>query len=71
MAYLLGFIAADGCLVKNKRGACFLEIKSIDREIIYKVRSILGSDHKINSKQPSNKNWHRVYRLQIGSKRGI
>jgi hypothetical protein len=28
MAYVLGFIIADGCVIKNKRGACFLEISS-------------------------------------------
>ena len=37
MAYVLGFIAADGSLIKNKRGACFIEIQSIDKEIIYKM----------------------------------
>jgi len=25
MAYVLGFFAADGSMVKNKRGACFIE----------------------------------------------
>ncbi|TSC56528.1 MAG: hypothetical protein Greene071421_167 [Parcubacteria group bacterium Greene0714_21] len=33
MAYVLGFITADGALIKNKRGAKFIEIQSIDKEL--------------------------------------
>lgn len=68
MAYVLGFIAADGSLSKNKRGAHFTEIQSVDKEIVYKIRDALQSNLKIGEYQPRNQNHQRKYRLQIGSK---
>ena len=68
MAYVLGFIAADGALIKNKRGACFLEIQSTDKEIVYKIRSVFKSNLAIGEYQPKHENHNRRYRLQIGSK---
>lgn len=68
MAYILGFIVADGCLIKNKRGACFLEIQSTDKNIVYSIREVLKSDLEISEYQPKNKNYSKRYRLQIGSK---
>ncbi len=69
MAYVLGFIVADGSLIKNKRGACFLELTSTDKEIIYKIRRVLQSNLAIGEYQPRNKNYKRRYRIQIGSKK--
>jgi len=68
MAYVLGFIAADGSLIKNKRGAYFIDIQSIDKEIIYKIRDVFKSDIKIGEYQPKYENPNKRYRLQIGSK---
>jgi intein-encoded DNA endonuclease-like protein len=69
MAYVLGYFAADGCMYKNKRGACFIEFKSIDKTLLEKVRLLLGSDHKISKKvYPPDSNYSVLYRLQIGSK---
>ena len=68
MAYVLGFIFADGTVFKNKRGAFFLEITSTDVEIIKKIRKIMNSDHKIGIREPKKAGWKRSYRLQIGSK---
>ncbi len=65
MAYILGFIAADGALIKNKRGANFLEIEITDKELLKSIRKILGSNHKISTRHRSSK---LSYRLQIGSK---
>lgn len=48
MAYVLGFIAADGSLVENKCGAHFLDICSTDKEIIYRIKRILKSNHKVS-----------------------
>jgi len=67
MAYVLGFFTADGCLIKNKRGACFIEFQITDKEILFKIRSVIGSNHKISERNEVD-HWKRVYRLQIGSK---
>ena len=67
MAYVLGYILADGSLIKNKRGAYFTEITSIDKESIVKIRQALDSNLKINAYQPKNSQLR--YRLQIGSKK--
>ena len=65
MAYILGFIYADGNLTKNKRGGHYLSIYTADRELLIKMREILKSNHKIsNRKSISGFN----YCIQIGSK---
>ena len=63
MAYVLGFIAADGSLIKNKRGACFIEIQSIDKEIIYKIKKVLHTNLKIGAYQSKHINYKKRYRL--------
>lgn len=68
MAYVLGFIAADGCLMRNKRGAYFLEIQSTDKDIVYEIRKALKSNLRVGEYQSKNKNYNKKYRLQIGSK---
>ena len=70
MAYVLGFFAADGNMIKNKRGAHFVAFYSTDKDLIEKVRDLLSSNHKVALKKTSlsNKNWKPSYQLQIGSK---
>ena len=70
MAYVLGFFAADGNMIKNNRGAHFIAFYSTDFSIIKNVRNLLDSNHKISNKQKSkiNKKWKDCYQLQIGSK---
>jgi len=68
MAYVLGFITADGSLIKNKRGACFIEIQSTDKEIIYKIKKVLHTNLKIGAYQSKHINYKKRYRLEIGSK---
>ncbi len=69
MAYVLGFFAADGSMLKNKRGACFIEFQITDICVLKKIKKALGSDHKISSRQSKkNPKWKTLYRLQIGSK---
>lgn len=46
MAYVFGYIAADGCLRPNKNT---LSIKSIDYELLEHVRNEMSSNHKINT----------------------
>lgn len=67
MAYVLGFFAADGSMTKNKRGACFVEFRITDKEILEKMQSAMGSDHTISVRN-GNSEHKTIYRLQIGSK---
>ena len=67
MAYVLGFFTADGSMTKNKRGAHFIEFEITDKDLLYQIRQLLGSDHKITEIK-RNVRWKNTYRLQIGSK---
>ncbi|OGM91420.1 hypothetical protein A2999_02985 [Candidatus Wolfebacteria bacterium RIFCSPLOWO2_01_FULL_38_11] len=68
MAYVSGFFAADGSMIKNKRGAYFIEFKSTDKEIINKIRKTIRANLAIGEYQPKQENHNKRYRLQIGSK---
>lgn len=67
MAYVLGFFTADGNMIKNKRGAHFIEFQITDKKILEKIRNILCSNHKITIRKRNIK-YKLSYRLQIGSK---
>ena len=68
MAYVLGFFTADGNMIKNKRGACFIEFQITDKGLLVKIKNLLQSNHKITIRK-RNKKWKISYRLQIGSKK--
>jgi intein/homing endonuclease len=68
MAYVLGFFAADGSMIQNKRGAHFIEFNITDLELLEDIKGALRSDHKISGRVRSGHNWKTLYRLQIGSK---
>lgn len=70
MAYILGFLFADGYVFKNPRGSYFFCFCSTDREIIRKIRNVLQSNHKIGLRlrNKDNPKWKDLYVLQIGSK---
>ncbi|MDD5750530.1 MAG: LAGLIDADG family homing endonuclease [Candidatus Pacebacteria bacterium] len=68
MAYVLGYFAADGCMFINPRGSHFIEFTSTDRELIEKIKVLIGSKHKIGTHKHENSNWLCSYRLQVGSK---
>ncbi len=65
MAYVLGFICADGNLMKNKRGAHFIAIYSADLNLLVDIKNAMKSEHKISHKKGGNGNNHCI---QIGSK---
>jgi len=65
MAYILGFFTADGSMIKNKRGAHFIEFYIKDKDLLGKIRKSLHSNHKIKTRE---RNGWTAYRLQIGSK---
>lgn len=53
MAYILGYIFADGCISfdKNrKKNPYTLNITSIDKKHLYKIRKSLNSSHKVGKK---------------------
>lgn len=68
MAYVLGFLFADGYVMTNTRGSAYFCFCSTDREIILKIRNALESNHKIGKRTSKVKNWKPLYVLQIGSK---
>lgn len=65
MAYVLGYIAADGNISIGKRGNCYLALEGIDKGLIVDMRKALGSNHRIAVRERGNT---VSYRLQIGSK---
>lgn len=69
MAYVLGFLIADGYVFTNPRGSNYFGFTSTDKEIIEKIRVILGSNHKIGIRKKKNPKWKTGYVLQIGSKK--
>lgn len=58
MAYVLGFIYADGCLVEHKNGYHGLDITSKDLGHLRLIKKQLGAEHKIGKKE-------RGYRIQV------
>jgi len=66
MAYVLGFFAADGYMTINKRGANFWSIQITDKELLFSIKEVLKSDHKIGVRSGRGKEKCK-YRLQIGS----
>ena len=66
MAYVLGFFAADGTMIENKRGGHYLGLEITDKTLLYRIRELLGSNNKIAARR-RNLEWKIAYRLQIGS----
>ena len=67
MAYVLGFFAADGSMLKNKRGAHFIEFTITDRIVLEQIQRVTNSTHRI-ARRERGSNCKTGYRLQIGSK---
>lgn len=68
MAYILGFFAADGSMIKNKRGGHFIEFTITDRIVLEIIQNAIESTHKIQKRTQKNDVWKTQYRIQIGSK---
>lgn len=68
MAYVLGFFAADGSMLHNTRGACFIEFTITDLALLRDIRRTLESNHKITMRTRTERTKPQ-YRLQIGSKK--
>src|SRR3989344_8046642 len=67
MAYVLGFFAADGNMIKNNRGGHYIAFYSNDKELLIKVKNMLAANHKIGLKKQALPK-HPAYQIQIGSK---
>jgi len=64
MAYILGFLFADGNLIKTKRNTYFTAFYTSDYDLIFSIREKIGSNHKMSFRNGKSSG---VYRLQIGS----
>ncbi|MSU74262.1 hypothetical protein EXS57_00595 [Candidatus Kaiserbacteria bacterium] len=69
MAYVLGFFAADGSMLKNNRGAHFIEFTITDRSVLEQIQQVTNSTHRIAERKSKVAKHKTAYRLQIGSKR--
>ena len=65
MAYVLGFLYADGNIVATKRGTHFIALHIADEELLVEIRRVCESAHKISRRSSASGN---VFRFQIGSK---
>lgn len=69
MAYVLGYIYADGCLINcDYIRAYYLTIVSTDKDSLERIKNMMGSEHKIGSKKSLYKNGKRIFQIKIGSK---
>lgn len=67
MAYLLGFLLADGTFDITNRGGYYFGFHICDKDLLVSLRKVLGSTHKISERKVKIGELPR-YRLQIGSK---
>ena len=67
MAYVLGYFAADGCMILNGRNSHYIEFTSTDKILIDIVQKAIVSNHKVSLRRRGG-NTKDAYRLQIGSK---
>lgn len=65
MAYILGFMYADGNITETKRGNYYIAIYTADRELLVNMAKCMRSDHKISARLSDT---GCNYRIQIGSK---
>ncbi len=64
MAYILGFLYADGNITETKRGTHFVSLYTADKDILLAIRKSFASDHKISKRTSAT---GHDYRIQIGS----
>jgi len=67
MAYVLGFFAADGSMYQNKRGGAYIAFEITDADLLEKIRSALGANHKTTIRVRT-RHCKPIHRLQIGSR---
>jgi intein/homing endonuclease len=67
MAYVLGFFMADGTITVNKNGVSYFAIQIADKDLLYEIRNVMQSEHKI-TKRIHKRDRSVFYRIQIGRK---
>jgi len=67
MAYVLGYIYADGTIYHSSRGK-YLAITSTDESTLLKIRDWMGSTHNIVSLKPDWPNGKTRFKLRIGNR---
>lgn len=69
MAYVLGYIYADGSLTDASylRGK-YISVTSVERNNLLKIKNWLGSGHTIAKKPPTTRNGKDIHTIRIGSK---
>lgn len=65
MAYILGFIVADGCLVEHKNGYNALNITNKNKEMLKNILETMDSNHKISSKSRGRELDLKYFQIQI------
>lgn len=65
MAYVVGFLCADGNIVKTKRGNHYVALYSADRSLLVSIKKALRSDHVVSMRAATSGN---VFRIQVGSR---
>ncbi len=67
MAYVLGFIYADGSIYVSERGK-YLSVVSTDKPIISNIKKCLASAHPIKTEKSRYPNRKIRYRIRVGNK---
>lgn len=65
MAYILGFMYADGNIVETNRGNHYIAIYTADESLLLAMAKCMESKHKISARISETGS---TYRIQIGSK---
>ena len=68
MAYILGFIVTDGCLVEHENGYNALNITNKNREILKDILTVMDSGHKISIKHRGGVPNLAYFQIQIRDK---
>ena len=68
MAYILGYFAADGSMIRSKRGGFYIEITSTDRVLIEIVKRVTCAEQKISRRVRVGSRDKIQYRIQVGSR---
>lgn len=67
MGYVLGYVAADGCITVSKdrkKNPFTFNITSAEKRHLYRIRKVLNSEHKISKKSGGNSD-SIAFQLQI------
>lgn len=67
MAYVLGFVFADGCIAKDSLGNMTLVISTNDQDLLTEIKKVLKSECPLRS----YKNQPKLYHLRIGRRQVI